>query len=611
MDASTQLGCWSWPTLDPATLAAQFGPNHSFQGPPPSASNVKKEIKVESIEASDAEPDAEEMHLRSKRLSARSASAINIGMAAASSPKTNKRSRDSDEEYEDYEEASSSPKMGGKGKKTRDSYACLRHRAMHKRCPLDCADRRIPRPLPVATERKQIQELNQLRGVKLKSLSKLAKTTTIAAVAAALQKCKTPEEMEMCLAELPSSIPSSPTTPTSSQPQSRSTTPPPQQRGRKPKDKPLSASTSSLLPTGPMSLRMRPPKEMQPPAAACNLNALNLVTPQHYPQDMAPMGMTPNPLNLNNVQYMGSVQPVPFGTDAWSYGGHAWDSDMNPGSNKLIWDDLCSSLSWEESKLNTSGSNAATNAPSGAALDEILDFNCLNNEEEGSLSFDESEFFDTTNTNIYFNSDLNATNGGAMNTNPLNFVGDTDDLFASGSVSSRFQQINLASPSTPDLSATGSSNLTSPATDSTVFSRTDEMPHNNGDLQYKDLLPRFFLTREVLERWIQDPYFSKLVSGFFVMISLSPGDERIAQIIEARDLCYSTQAAVATSKALMVQYVGTDIRNMVMLQSVLNTLPTEQQMLRCLEQLKSAHQNMQTFEMEQKLNIINQRPRIQ
>jgi len=265
-------------------------------------------------------------------------------------------------------------------------------------------------------------------------------------------------------------------------------------------------------------------------------------------------------------------------------------------------------VTWEESKLTASGSNASSNAP-GAALEEILDFNCLNNEEEGSLSFDESEFFDTTNTNIYFNSELPGTNGGSIEANPLNLVGDTDDLFSSGSVSSKFQQINLASPSTPELSASGSSNLTSPATDSLVFGRPEEISHNNGDLQHKELLPRYFLTRDILERWIKDPYFSKLVSGFFVQIALGPGDERMAQIIEARDLCYSSQEAVATSKALLVQYVGTDIRNMVMLPSVLNTLPSEQQMLRCLEQLKSAP--LQTFEMEQKLNIINQRPRVQ
>jgi len=568
----------------------------------------KKDIKVESIEAALPEQDTEEMHLRSKRLSARSASAINISMSSASSPKTNKRSRDSDEEYEDYEESGSSPKMGGKGKKTRDSYACLRHRAMHKRCPLDCGDRRIPRPLPVATERKQIQELNQLRGVKLKSLSKLAKTTTIAAVAAALQKCKTPEEMELCLAELPSSIPSSPTTPCSSQPQSRSTTPPPS-RGRKPKDKQLSASTSCLFPPGPMNLRNR---QKEPPAAS-NLSGLNLATtPQNAAQEASHMGMTPHSLNLNNVQYMGGIQPVPFGSDAWPYGGGGWEacSDINQGTNKFIWDDLVSSVTWEESKLNSSGSNvASSNAAPGTALDEILDFNCLNNEEEGSLSFDESELFDTTNTNIYFNSELPGTNGGSMEANPLNLVGDTDDLFASGSVSSKFQQINLASPSTPDLSASGSSNLTSPATDSLVFGRPEETSHNNGDLQHKELLPRYFLTRDILERWINDPYFSKLVSGFFVQISLGPGDERMAQIVEARDLCYSSQATVTTSKALLVQYVGTDIRNMVMLTSVLNTPPSEQQMLRCLEQLKSVP--LQAFEMEQKLNIINQRPRVQ
>jgi hypothetical protein len=56
----------------------------------------------------------------------------------------------------------SSMKKGGgddKGvKRVRESYACLRHRAMHKRCPADCPDRRIPKPLPVAQERKQVQQ---------------------------------------------------------------------------------------------------------------------------------------------------------------------------------------------------------------------------------------------------------------------------------------------------------------------------------------------------------------------------------------------------------------------------------------------------------------------
>jgi len=88
MEAATQLGCWSWPTLDPATLAAQFGTTQCFQGPPPSMPvTSKKDIKVESPEAALPEQDTEEMHLRSKRLSARSASAINISMSSASSPR--------------------------------------------------------------------------------------------------------------------------------------------------------------------------------------------------------------------------------------------------------------------------------------------------------------------------------------------------------------------------------------------------------------------------------------------------------------------------------------------------------------------------------------------
>jgi len=48
-------------------------------------------------------------------------------------------------------------------KRIRESYACLRHRAMHKRCPAECPDRRIPKPLPVAMERKEVQQQQQLR----------------------------------------------------------------------------------------------------------------------------------------------------------------------------------------------------------------------------------------------------------------------------------------------------------------------------------------------------------------------------------------------------------------------------------------------------------------
>lgn len=43
-------------------------------------------------------------------------------------------------------------------RRVRESYACLRHRAMHKRCPAECIERRIPKPLPVATERRQAQQ---------------------------------------------------------------------------------------------------------------------------------------------------------------------------------------------------------------------------------------------------------------------------------------------------------------------------------------------------------------------------------------------------------------------------------------------------------------------
>jgi len=46
-------------------------------------------------------------------------------------------------------------------KRIRESYACLRHRAMHKRCPAECPERRIPKPLPVAQERWQVQQVSQ------------------------------------------------------------------------------------------------------------------------------------------------------------------------------------------------------------------------------------------------------------------------------------------------------------------------------------------------------------------------------------------------------------------------------------------------------------------
>jgi len=56
-------------------------------------------------------------------------------------------------------------------KRIRESYACLRHRAMHKRCPAECPERRIPKPLPVAQERWQVQQVRQSPSPLLQGIS--------------------------------------------------------------------------------------------------------------------------------------------------------------------------------------------------------------------------------------------------------------------------------------------------------------------------------------------------------------------------------------------------------------------------------------------------------
>jgi len=90
------------------------------------------------------------------------------------SPSTYRKKRGEDEQLNNFNEQTKKPKKAEKindfqsskgvrelhfeercAKRIRESYACLRHRAMHKRCPADCPDRRIPKPLPVATERRQ------------------------------------------------------------------------------------------------------------------------------------------------------------------------------------------------------------------------------------------------------------------------------------------------------------------------------------------------------------------------------------------------------------------------------------------------------------------------
>jgi hypothetical protein len=206
--------------------------------------------------------------------------------------------------------------------------------------------------------------------------------------------------------------------------------------------------------------------------------------------------------------------------------------------------------------------------------------------------------------------DLNQSNGNLQ----LNGVSPHSslDLSSGGSAASSTPSSALPTPTSPTPSSPFFSSSSSPEQDSLLDDTKDGLD------AIKPMLYQLLLTRDTVGRWLEDPFFDRLVRGCFVralvgstLRSNSPGNSspsaasnsnpggmhtpvyRIARIVEVQNNCYPSYSLEPhhnlhpTRKGIMLQ-MGNTLR-MVSLQAISNKLPSEQEYYEWREETEKTH----------------------
>lgn len=465
------------------------------------------------------------------------------------------------------------------GKRSRESYACLRHRAMHKRCPTDCPDRRIPRPLPVAQERKQVN----LKEIRLKyKQDQLAKAHG--------------QKGTWSGSPSPSTSPSSTFENDTSDPASPMTTASPM------------TSTSNI------------------PALLGNL-ALGSVTTNLQRVVPAPNAFVPQSTNAGNMAQMFGF-PSELGSEnlVWEGGlGATWDysdwsgSDLVLSANKESWDELKSGSQWEESKLadllnGEFGSNSGLDletvdsyisSGSGSSSDEEDDLrNQLLNSQPtmtvNSIVIDSNDYNSHQINDSNGNMTIMGASGGISNI-AWEKNGDAPRGFSS-------QNLDHQAITGTGMVVSTAGQLSCGLNQHAPMNKENDSP-NAIDLDtLKNLIPQVVLSRDALERWARDPYFNRLISGFYIRVPVqernpvivvtnlhhnngdattnlsAPTTSRFGIIVEGKDFCFdpyrintgdiygSEGPGITTTKGLVIQLVGSSTPTVIVpISSVLNS----------------------------------------
>jgi len=180
-----------------------------------------------------------------------------------------------------------------------------------------------------------------------------------------------------------------------------------------------------------------------------------------------------------------------------------------------------------------------------------------------------------------------------------------------------------SNPSSSDLSSA----LPTPSfsdTPSSPFSSTESSPAQGSSLEsdpLKAMLWQLLLTRDAVGRWLEDPYFDRLVKGCFVRAvvgstirSSSNGVPspvyRIARIVEVQNNCYPSYTLEPhhnlhpTRKGVMLQF-GSTVR-MVSLQAISNKAPSDQEYREWREEAEKTNEKigLSMEEVQEKLEIF-------
>jgi len=123
------------------------------------------------------------------------------------------------------------------------------------------------------------------------------------------------------------------------------------------------------------------------------------------------------------------------------------------------------------------------------------------------------------------------------------------------------------------------------------------------------LLPKILLTRDILERWLEEPYFNRLVQGCFVRVKIGEymgsAIHRIAHIDEVFDgsyVLYNLRRG-QTTKGLSLQVGGSSKKTFPLI-AISNTPPTEADLRNWQEEMDKNNIFLDPLEVKQKEEIV-------
>jgi hypothetical protein len=122
-------------------------------------------------------------------------------------------------------------------------------------------------------------------------------------------------------------------------------------------------------------------------------------------------------------------------------------------------------------------------------------------------------------------------------------------------------------------------------------------------------LPKILITRDMLERWLGEPYFDRLVQGCFVRVKIGEyvGSPvyRIAHIEDVVDGCYMSYPLTRgnTTKGLSLQLGGSFTRTFPII-AISNDSPSESDLRNWQEEMEKNNVLFDPIEVKQKEEIV-------
>jgi len=127
--------------------------------------------------------------------------------------------------------------------------------------------------------------------------------------------------------------------------------------------------------------------------------------------------------------------------------------------------------------------------------------------------------------------------------------------------------------------------------------------------QAKCLLSKILVTREMLERWLSEPYFNRLVKGCFVRVRIGEFDDapiyRLAHVDEAIDDYFTTYTLEReqTTKGLTLQ-VGSSAKKTFPIMAISNRLPVDSDFKNWLEEMEKSGLSLNPQDVQEREEIL-------